>query len=323
MKILYVPSGLKLIYKYFDEWITKAFITNGYPYRIFDQYKKISTLNTIIKNFQPDLILTMVGFHYPKKLLKFLNQIDIPTAVWLTEDPYYMNKTASIISYFDFIFTIESQVIEKYKQLGYQHVYHLPLGTDPETFKSTSFNQRYESDMCLIGYPYYNRVKYINFLLQHTTCKVQVIGSHWKRHLNDHTNLIIKNNWINPYQVNKYFNGAKIVLNIHRPFDEEHNQNNYPIIAQSINNRTFDIASSGSFQMIDHRLDLPHYFDEGKEIISFKNEQELLDKVDYYLKHEDERTTIAERSKEKAIHHHTFSNRIETMMEIINNHIPH
>ncbi|MFD2879981.1 hypothetical protein ACFTAO_34770 [Paenibacillus rhizoplanae] len=65
------------------------------------------------------------------------------------------------------------------------------------------------------------------------------------------------NTWVQPETAAKFYNGAKIVLNIHRPSAEKYNRNQSGIIATSINNRTFDAASCEAFQLTDYKKRAP------------------------------------------------------------------
>jgi spore maturation protein CgeB len=109
------------------------------------------------------------------------------------------------------------------------------------------------------------------------------------------------------------------VLNTHRPFNLKHNQNRLGIVGKSINNRTFDVAACGSFQLIQFKEDLPNHFIENEEIVSFNNNQELAQKIDYYLKSEEERRWIADNARKRVLKDHTFEQRLENMLELIKN----
>ncbi len=57
--------------------------------------------------------------------------------------------------------------------------------------------------------------------------------------------------------------------------------------------RFFDLPANGVMQISDGGENLNEFFEVGHEIESFSDEDELLEKVEYFLEHEDERNEIA------------------------------
>lgn len=261
----------------------------------------------------------MAGLKISKPTLEFLKQTKVKSAIWLTEDPYYMDWTIPLITYFDYIFTIDQAALEQYKRLGRPNVYHLPLGTDPEVFHSTLVSEEFTSDICLVGVPYSNRIELIEFLLKRTDYQIQIVGRGWGKHNNEwnknlNRDLNLVNAWVKPETVVNYYNGSKIVLNIHRPSDEKYNKNRIGIIAKSINNRTFDAASCEVFQLIDSKEELVQHFEEGKEIVSFQDKNDLLEKIHYYIAHDEERRQMAIKARKRVLTSHTFQHRIDHLL---------
>jgi spore maturation protein CgeB len=315
MKILFITSGFRSIYNFFEKSVLRAFHNAGHHCEPYTLNNGIKELKLMKQSFQPDLILAMAGLKISNPILEFLKQTKEKSAIWMTEDPYYMDWTIPLITYFDYIFTIDQAALEQYKRLGHPHVYHLPLGTDPEMYHSTLVSEEYTSDICLIGVPYSNRIELIDFLLKKTDYQIQLVGRgwgrynyEWKKNLNLDLDLV--NAWVKPETVVNYYNGSKIILNIHRPSDEKYNKNRNGIIAKSINNRTFDVASCEAFQLIDSKEELANYFEEGKEIISFQDNNDLLEKIHYYIANEKERKQIVQNARKRVLTSHTFQHRI-------------
>jgi spore maturation protein CgeB len=260
----------------------------------------------------------MIGFKMPTTAIEWLKKQGIKLAVWMTEDPYYIDHTLKLIHHYDYVFTIDIAALKVYKETGHQHVYYLPLGTDPEIYYPTNSVKEY--DICLVGYPYPKRVKMIQFLLEKTNFSIQVVGSQWEKKLakaKRTSKLSIHSRWVPPIDTNNYYNRTCINLNTHRPFNLKQNKNTKGVINESINNRTFDIASCGAFQLIEFKPDLPQHFSVEKEIISFHTNEELLKKVKYYKRDHNARQEIAENAKEKVRSSHTFEHRMNEMLTII------
>ncbi|KAF0822378.1 glycosyltransferase [Cytobacillus firmus] len=320
MNILFVTSGYTGIYCYFENWVIRIF-EKKHKVKIFKPHYSLFHLQSIVKSCKPDVVISLLGLKFSTKKLEWLRKQGIKTAVWFTEDPYFMDYTELLSNFYDYIFTIDSAALEFYKKKGHDRTFHLPLAAEPSVFSNRLVVNEYISDICLLGFPYPDRIKYIELLLEHTPYKIKVVGK-WNHLLSlskfrNHINLSIKEGWVEPSIAANFYNGAKIVLNTHRPFNLKQNKNSIGIVGKSINNRTFDVAASGAFQLIQFKEDLPAHFIEEDEIIAFKNESELIKKVEYYMQLEEDRQRIANNARIRVLEEHTFEHRIKRMMSIL------
>ncbi|MCR5595692.1 MAG: DUF3880 domain-containing protein [Lachnospiraceae bacterium] len=64
--------------------------------------------------------------------------------------------------------------------------------------------------------------------------------------------------------------------------------------------RVVDILGAGGFVLTNYQAELSEYFEYGKDIIWFDSPEDMIDKADYYLSHEDERIAIAANGHETA-----------------------
>ncbi|UOE53082.1 glycosyltransferase [Bacillus sp. CMF12] len=318
MRILFITSGYKGIYDWFESWIQDELIKE---HKVFFYYfsQGVKELESILQTFKPELALTLVGYKIPKIMLEILKQYEIKTSIWLTEDPYNMDRSIGLMKDFDYLFTIDTSALEYYKKIGHKKAFHLPLAANPDVFQPKKVAEEFKSDICFVGYPYPDRIQLLEFILQRTTYKVSVIGF-WSRYLRSYwknNNLIINEGWAEPPTVANYYNGAKIVLNSHRPLNLRQNKNKLGIAAKSINNRTFDVAACGAFQLIEFREDLTKHFIENEEMVAFRNIDDLIQKIHYYIKADTERKAIANKARNRVLKDHTFQHRIEQMLSII------
>ena len=88
------------------------------------------------------------------------------------------------------------------------------------------------------------------------------------------------NGVILPEKAAELYARSKICLNIHLPAHK------------GVNPRTFEIMATGSFQLIDKREDYAGLVPE-QDMAVFRSTEELIEKISYYLAHEDERERIA------------------------------
>lgn len=78
--------------------------------------------------------------------------------------------------------------------------------------------------------------------------------------------------------------------------------------------RVFDILGCGGFVMTNYQAELSDYFEIGVDIEAYSSIEELIDKCDYYLKHEDERAQIAQNGYAKALSFHGYFHRMKEML---------
>lgn len=81
--------------------------------------------------------------------------------------------------------------------------------------------------------------------------------------------------------------------------------------------RVFDIMGCGGFCLSNYQAELEDYFEIGKDLDCFEDARECVEKIWYYLLHEDERRLCAERGYEKVKSFYQYKNRIKKMLEII------
>ena len=81
--------------------------------------------------------------------------------------------------------------------------------------------------------------------------------------------------------------------------------------------RCIDIMGCGGFLLTNYQADLFRHFEPGVHFDYFTDETDLLQKIDYYLTHEDERITISENAKEIIKLNHNLTNYLQEMIEFV------
>ena len=84
---------------------------------------------------------------------------------------------------------------------------------------------------------------------------------------------------------------ARILFNVHIDMAAK----------KSLNMRTFETVGTGSFLLTEESDVLPEFFEPGREVETYRNAGELLDKIYYYLEHDREREEIARRGQERCL----------------------
>jgi spore maturation protein CgeB len=82
-----------------------------------------------------------------------------------------------------------------------------------------------------------------------------------------------------------------------------------------IKGRNFEVPGCGGFLLTGMAENLGQYYEIGKEVVCFSDRQDLVGKVQYYLRHEDERVAIAQAGYERTLREHTYSHRFIEIFE--------
>jgi spore maturation protein CgeB len=75
---------------------------------------------------------------------------------------------------------------------------------------------------------------------------------------------------------------------------------------RQIKARTFEIPACGGFLLTGDADNLRDYYEDGKEIVIFQNQNDLTEKCKYYLEHQVERKAIAQAGYQRTIKEHTY-----------------
>jgi spore maturation protein CgeB len=77
--------------------------------------------------------------------------------------------------------------------------------------------------------------------------------------------------------------------------------------------RDFEATMSGAFYLVEYFEDLAEFFEPDKEIVFFRNEEELVDQCRYYLRHPEESERIRSAALRRARAEHTWQHRFEAV----------
>ncbi|MDQ0418504.1 spore maturation protein CgeB [Croceifilum oryzae] len=318
MQIVYLRSGIKKPFTFIDQMIIRACKKLGHnvitwgPGDEFDQ-----NWDRMKDRISPHLILAMHGERLTLSNRQLLKSINLPKAIWFTDDPYAIDKAKPVALFFDYIFTNESQAVPIYQaQWPSVVVRHLPLAVSPDTYQPRKqIPKKYLSDLVMVGCGFENRIRFLKASDESLRLvRTKLVGPGWTP-FSEKREVQIHPHWVSGLEANYYYCGAKMVLNLHRSHDDPHlKQNSQQIKAHTPNNRLFEIAACQSFQLIDDRPDLSSLYEIGKEIISFSGVEDFLEKSKFYLPRIRLREQIAQAAYIRTQKEHSYEERIQKIL---------
>lgn len=316
LHIMYVMSGMGLVYEAMDAVIARSL------------EKAVRQLTVVHPSMdvwaaaaeqRPDAVIVLNGYVNVEQVRR-IRELGIPTAIWKSEDPYYTDDMKDWIDCYDHIFTLELSCVDFYRQGGCPNVHYLPFANDFSMFRPQHVPPDKQFDVLFVGNGFWNRIRFFDQIANYLAGKhVRIIGGWWER-LSRYNVLAPKivGHWMLSAETAQYYSGAKIVINLHRDFnDDTINANNAGVPAYSPNPRTFEIAGSGALLLSDIRLDIPNQYVPGKEIATYSTPAELMNSIEYYLNHEQERQQIASSGVRRTAADHNYDKRIGTMLDAL------
>ncbi len=331
MKIFYVSGYTRMVL--FNKLIPKALRQNGYEvyefdwnsfyklnkvFNIFPREKVINKINDELlikaKSYKPDFVFVLKG--EPVKistLIKLKRDTNAILFNWFGDDPWEFDSFSSKIApYYNYFFTYDPYTVKKYHLIGQKNTFHLPYGYDMEVVKNLNISSRerkeYDCDIAFIGSYYPKREELLKELKSKYYLKIW--GRGWE---NSECKDVYQGKALYGENMLKAFKSVKISLNIHRGFQEGVSES-----GEGLNLRVMESAACGAFQISNFQADIPNRFIPGKEIVLYKNWDEALKKIDYYLAHPEKRKSITEKGFERFKKEHTLNKRIKELFSFIN-----
>ena len=80
--------------------------------------------------------------------------------------------------------------------------------------------------------------------------------------------------------------------------------------------RLFEATGCGALTLTERFRNMPWCFDE-HEVIAYSDVDEAVEKVRYFLRHQDEGAEIATNGQKRTLTDHTYEKRIEFVAEIL------
>lgn len=132
---------------------------------------------------------------------------------------------------------------------------------------------------------------------------------------------------INLYTKDSAFSGdgirnlGKIDYYLDMPYVFKNSKINLNMTLRSIQRgvplRAWDIMGCKGFLLTNYQEDFNMFFEAGADYVYYEDQKDLLEKIDYYLKHDEERNAIAENGYKIVAACHTYEHRLKEIIDIV------
>ena len=275
--------------------------------QISDRFATIEQFKIIdkqIDSYKPDVIyLQNISYLNPiflylikKKVRLVVGQIACPMPPKIFFKPY------------DLIITSFPHYIKKIRDYGINCKY-LPLCFEKTILKEIGAKKR-KYDVTFVGgisRSHKNGLNTLKYVSKHT--KIDVWG--YGKEILDAKSSLYKRHHGEAWGLDMYkvLLQSKITINRHIDVSEKY----------ANNMRLFEATGCGTLLITDEKVNLKDLFEIGKEIVTYKDDKDLVKKIRYYLAHEKERAKIAKAGQQRTLNDHNYSARMRQLLKIIKN----
>lgn len=334
-KIILVAGALNPINSYEYHNIFKPLEKMGYIVKGFDFIARLKAIGrekmnqemlAFIKFEQPQLVIFVPHTdQFIPEIIDEINQYAI-TLGYLFDDTWRIEYSRFWARHFNFVTTSDINGLSKFREAGFENVLYSPFACNTDVYYKKNLPKKY--DVTFIGQYHPHRDWHIQYIKK-ARIDVQVWGAGWPSSTLSTEDMI---NIFNQSRVNLNLSNCvswdfRYLASPFRPIKSTlrvWRQTIRSITRQDIKKwemvkgRHFEINACGVFQLSYYVEGLERLYAIGEEIAVFVSPEDLVEKIRYYLKHDEERENIASRGYERTHSDHSMAKRLRDILEKMN-----
>lgn len=278
----------------------------------FNTYRRLRIKKVIdlIENNNIDLIICTHDYLYPDDVKSIKQYSSAKIVLWFPDAVSRFKKELFLIAGYDFLFFKDPYIINILKRQINIPVIYLPECCNPKYhYYSGEFppDEKYACDICTAGTFHPSRVSFFENLVSRVDYNIKIYGPPPPLWMQSETiNKLNQNRYVTYHEKIKAFRNANIVIN-----------NIHPTEIEGVNVRTFEISASRAFQLVDYRPGLNDLYEINKEIVTFDNIADAVNKIKYYIDNKNARKEISLAAEERSIKDHTYKKRLSKLLSHI------
>jgi hypothetical protein len=251
----------------------------------------------MVDEYHPDFVLITKDSAYAPIIEELIKKVFV--VMWNFDPRPEIQMHSNALKLFlncHLVFTNEANKIEDYKKIGVKNIHWLSEGIAPNWHRKEKLYFKdhimYDSDTAFAGstsgipHIYENRNKFIN-KLKNDISSFKTYTDVFNR---DH---------------NRMVQCTKINLGYSA----------YPGVSLSMSARDYRIMGAGGFLLTNYVNEMETWFEIGKMCDVYRTYDECVDKIRYYIEHENERKIIADYGYKIVHEKHKFSDRLKEIIK--------
>jgi len=291
----------------------------GYDYRSHVSYEK--DLMEIVAARKPAYVLTLKGEKLSARLIEDFRHKGCTAILWLTTS-ILEDWMLPFAKAHDFVVTNTEDIKILFARNGVKNTRWVHQGFAPEFFgisgqEGVSKRPPYAEAAMIgsMGHPIYKKRCELVALLRRNSVDIKWWGPRLSRQWKNipYFRGGVHRAWAGKEAYMKEF--ADIVRNVKIFIGQDAD---IPISGRYLSNRIFAVTGCGGFYLGEKTPGIETAFEIGKEVEVFESDDELLDKVNFYLKNDEYRKRIASEGQKKVLSHYTYRQQMKKIFDWIN-----
>jgi spore maturation protein CgeB len=266
-----------------------------------------AALRSLIMRWKPDLLFAVFGMDISRETLSFAKEQGVTTVRWWLNDPFQLKRSLKKSPHYDVVFSNDAHCVAEYKQVGVKRAYFLPVAVSEDVHRPLPPDPALAADVIFAGDWCQTRERFMTTLAENFN--LRIFGP-WGKKIADDSPLrpYLNDGFFTPEEMVQIFCSGKVIINIHSW---------YGISDHGTNPRIFEACGCGSFQLVDSKQEIPELYEPDREIVLWRDEKELVEKVGWALENEDKRLAIGRGGLARTLKQHTYIKRMEQMLGMV------
>jgi spore maturation protein CgeB len=261
-------------------------------------------LRTLLREFRPDLFLSVFGFGVSPRTLAAVRAAGVPSACWWINDPFQFERSLQRAPHYDWVFSNSAVCAQWYRERGVAASAFLPTACEPSVHRPVPPVAADACELCFAGDWSPLREQVVTALARRF--EVRVFGP-WGRKLAPDSPLrpLLRDGFFTPDEMAAMFSSAQVVLNLHSwcgRFDH------------GVNPRLFEAAACGAFQVVDDKREIASLFSPGAELAAVSGPDDFAQAVTDALADPAGRARAGQAALRRALAEHTYRHRMASLI---------
>ena len=327
MSILKYDYGIKsrgYSFEYYNIYLPVCDILGKENVCLFDFFTEYTSLGKqgmnkrlreIIAAEKPDLALfSLFENEFDEETVSSLRDYT-KTVSYFIDDPWRIEFARRWRKHFDFFSTPDYYTYQKYLLDGISNVIYSPFGYNPDVYKKTAAEKKY--DVSFVGnYSPYRR--WVIDYLKANGINVYLFGRNWGKY----------GNWISQDEIVNVFNQSRINLNLSNAVSRDLSFLAHSVfsirdwkelirlkkIKEQVKGRHYEINGCGGFQLSFFVPGLNLIYEIDKEIAVYENVRNLPEEINFFLRNDALRNTIADNGYARSRKDHTAAGYLRNLI---------